>query len=265
MNRNYLIVGNPVEHSLSPKIHNFWFNKNNISATYKKETLSESKLENLVKRIKKGDISGVNVTVPFKQKIIPFLDKLSDLAKKTQSVNTLYKEDDLVIGDNTDVYGFSQSILNHNISLKNKDALIIGAGGVVPSVITALEDLSIRKIYIKNRTQEKLLKLKEIFNNINPLEWDQEIDCNIVINATSLGLNPDDKLDLNFDNLKDEIIFYDTIYNPPMTNFLKNAKEKGHIIINGKSMLLLQAQKAFEIWTGIKPKIDEKFLNYLDD
>ncbi|WP_440930295.1 shikimate dehydrogenase [Candidatus Pelagibacter sp.] len=265
MNRNYLIIGNPVEHSLSPKIHNFWFNKNNINATYKKETLLESKLENLVKRIKEGDISGANVTVPFKQKIIPFLDELSDLAKKTQSVNTLYKEDDLVIGDNTDVYGFSQSILNQNISLKNKDALIVGAGGVVPSVITALEDLSIRKIYIKNRTQEKLYKLKEIFTNINPLEWDQEIDCNIVINATSLGLKPNDQINLNFDNLKNKTIFYDTIYNPPVTNFLKNAKEKGHDIINGKLMLLLQAQKAFEIWTGINPKIDEKFLNYLND
>ena len=91
MNKNYLIIGNPVEHSLSPKIHNFWFNENNINADYKKETLTESELENLVKRIKEGDISGANVTVPFKQKIIPFLDKLSDLAKKTQSVNTLYK------------------------------------------------------------------------------------------------------------------------------------------------------------------------------
>ena len=265
MNKNYLIIGNPVEHSLLPKIHNFWFNENNINATYEKETLSEGKLENLVKRIKEGNISGANVTVPFKQKIIPYLDKLSDLAKKTQSVNTLYKEDGLVIGDNTDVYGFSQSILNQNISLKNKDALILGAGGVVPSVITALEDLSIRKIYIKNRTKEKLLKLKETFTNISPLEWDQEIDCNIVINATSLGLKPDDQINLNFDNLKNEIIFYDTIYNPPLTNFLKNAKEKGHVIINGKLMLLLQAKKAFEIWTGINPKIDEKFLNYLND
>ena len=265
MNKNYLIIGNPVEHSLSPKIHNFWFSENNINANYKKETLSESELENLVKRIKEGDISGANVTVPFKQKIIPFLDKLSDLAKKTQSVNTLYKKDDFVIGDNTDVYGFSQSILNQNISLKNKDALIVGAGGVVPSLITALEDLSIRKIYIKNRTQEKLLKLKEIFTNISPLEWDQEIECNIVINATSLGLKSNDQINLNFDNLKNKTIFYDTIYNPPVTNFLKNAKEKGHDIINGKLMLLLQAQKAFEIWTGINPKIDEKFLNYLND
>ena len=265
MNKNYLIIGNPVEHSLSPKIHNFWFNENNINATYKKETLTESKLENLVKRIKQGDISGANVTVPFKQKIIPSLDKLSDLAKKTQSVNTLYKKNNLVIGDNTDVYGFTQSILNQNVSLKNKNALIIGAGGVVPSIITALEDLSIGKIFIKNRTHEKLLRLKETFTNINPLEWDQEIDCNIIINATSLGLRPDDQIHLNFDNLKNKIIFYDTIYNPPLTNFLKNAKGKGHVIINGKLMLLLQAQKAFEIWTGINPKIDEKFLNYLND
>ena len=82
MNRNYLIIGNPVEHSLSPKIHNFWFNENNINSVYKKETLTESGLENLVQRIKEGDISGANVTVPFKQKIIPYLDKLSDLAKK---------------------------------------------------------------------------------------------------------------------------------------------------------------------------------------
>ena len=265
MDKNYFIIGNPVEHSLSPKIHNFWFNENNINATYKKETLSESKLENFVKRIKERDISGANVTVPFKQKIIPFLDKLSDLAKKTQSVNTLYMKDDLVIGDNTDVYGFSQSILNQNINLKNKNALIIGAGGVVPSIITALENLSIGKIYIKNRTYEKLLGLKKTFTSINLLNWDQEINCDIIINATSLGLKPDDQINLNFDNLKNKIMFYDTIYNPPVTNFLKNAKEKGHVIINGKLMLILQAQKAFEIWTGIKPKIDEKFLNYLND
>ena len=265
MNKNYLIIGNPVEHSLSPKIHNFWFDENNINSVYKKETLTENMLGNLVKKIKEGDISGANVTVPFKQKIIPFLDKLSDLAKKTQSVNTLYKKDNLVIGDNTDVYGFSQSLLNQNISLKSKNALILGAGGVVPSLITALKNLSIGKIYIKNRTHEKLLELEKKFTNINPLEWDQEIECDIVINATSLGLKSDDKINLNFDCIKNKIIFYDTIYNPPMTNFLKVAKEKGHVIINGKSMLLLQAQKSFEIWTGINPKIDEKFLNYLND
>ena len=123
-NKNYLIIGNPVEHSLSPKIHNFWFKENNINSLYGKETLTENNLESFVKRIKKGDIDGVNITVPFKQKIIPYLDQLSDLSKKTQSVNTLYKKDNLVVGDNIDVYGFSQSILNKKINLKNKSALI---------------------------------------------------------------------------------------------------------------------------------------------
>ena len=85
-NKNYLIIGNPVEHSLSPKIHNFWFKENNINSVYEKETLTENNLESFVKKIKKGEINGVNITVPFKQKIIPYLDKFSDLSKKTQSV-----------------------------------------------------------------------------------------------------------------------------------------------------------------------------------
>ncbi len=265
MNKSYFIIGNPVEHSLSPKIHNFWFKENNINSVYEKETLTEDKLEVFVQKIRKGDINGANVTVPFKQKIIPYLDELTDLSKKTQSVNTLFKKDNSVVGDNTDVYGFSQSILNQNINLQNKKALILGAGGVAPSLITALEDLSIGQIYIKNRTFEKLLKLKVTFERIIPLKQDEENEYDIVINATSVGLKKDDKINFSFDNLKNKIIFYDTIYNPPMTNLLKVAKEKNHTIINGKSMLFLQAQKAFQIWTGINPKINEKFLKYLDD
>ena len=265
MNKSYFIIGNPVEHSLSPKIHNFWFKENNINSVYEKETLTEDKLEVFVQKIRKGDINGANITVPFKQKIIPYLDELTDLSKKTQSVNTLFKKDNLVVGDNTDVYGFSQSILNQNINLQNKKALILGAGGVAPSLITALEDLSIGQIYIKNRTFEKLLKLKASFERIIPLKQDEENEYDIVINATSVGLKKDDKINFSFDNLKNKVIFYDTIYNPPMTNLLKVAKEKNHTIINGKSMLFLQAQKAFQIWTGINPKINEKFLKYLDD
>ena len=265
MNKSYFIIGNPVEHSLSPKIHNFWFKENNINSVYEKETLTEDKLKIFVQKIREGDISGANITVPFKQKIIPYLDELTDLSKKTQSVNTLFKKGNSVVGDNTDVYGFSQSILDQNIYLQNKKALILGAGGVVPSLITALEDLSIGQIYIKNRTFEKLLKLKKTFERIIPIKLDEENEYDIVINATSVGLKKDDKIDFNFDYLKNKIIFYDTIYNPPMTNLLKIAKEKNHTIINGKSMLFLQAQKAFQIWTGINPKINQKFLKYLDD
>ena len=265
MVKNYLIIGNPIEHSLSPKIHNYWFKENNINSVYKKKFLEKNQLADLTKEIKNGNIDGANVTVPFKQEIIPYLDKLSDLSEKTQSVNTIYKQDNKIIGDNTDAFGFSQSLKSNNLDLQKKNILILGAGGVVPSIICALEELPVNQIYIKNRTYEKILKLKDNFKNIIPLKWDDEINCDIVINATSLGLKPSDEININFENMTNNVIFYDTIYNPPLTNLLKEAKKKGHKIINGKLMLLFQAQKAFKIWTGIEPEINEKFLNILDD
>ena len=120
MVKNYLIIGNPVEHSLSPKIHNYWFKENNINSVYKKKLLERNQLGDLTKEIKNGNIDGVNVTVPFKQEIIPYLDKLSDLSEKTQSVNTIYKQDNKIIGDNTDAFGFSQSLKFNNLDLQKK-------------------------------------------------------------------------------------------------------------------------------------------------
>ena len=160
MVKNYLIIGNPVKHSLSPKIHNYWFKENNINSFYKKKILEKNQLGDFIKQLKGGNIDGANVTVPFKQEIIPYLDNLSDLSKKTQSVNTIYKQDDMIIGDNTDVFGFLQSLKFNNLDLEKKEILILGAGGVVPSIICALEELLVNKIYIKNRTYERILKLK---------------------------------------------------------------------------------------------------------
>ena len=120
MTKKYFIIGNPVSHSLSPKIHNYWFEQNNINAVYEKKEISENELKDVVNDIKNEKIHGINVTVPYKQKIIPFLDKLSDSAKKTESVNTVYKSDNMIVGDNTDIYGFKESLINQNIYLKDK-------------------------------------------------------------------------------------------------------------------------------------------------
>ena len=263
MSKKFLILGNPVKHSLSPKIHNFWFKKYNIDAIYEKKEAKEIELPDIIKEIKEGKIDGANVTVPFKQKIIPHLDDLNERSKNTKSVNTIYKNGNKIIGDNTDIYGFTQSLKNHSLNLLNKIALIIGAGGVAPSIITALENIGVKKIFIKNRTYKKIENLKKEFPRIELLEWDKHINFDIVINATSLGLKEEDEINLNFDDLNGQKIFYDTIYNPPMTNFLKKAKEKEHTIINGKLMLFLQAQKAFEIWTKILPELNEEFLEHL--
>ena len=265
MTKKFCVIGNPINHSLSPKIQNYWFKQNKIESIYEKRLLQESELDKFIKSIKDEDISGVNVTVPFKQKIIPYLDKISDLSKRTQSVNTIYKKNNLLIGDNTDVYGFVQSIKAHGINLENKDALILGGGGVVPSIISALEILSIRKIFLKNRTFDKIKELKKRYPSVELIDWGNMVNFDIVINATSVGLKKDDKIDLNFDNLEGNKIFYDTIYNPPMTDFLMKADQKGHVFVNGKLMLVYQAQKAFEIWNNFLPEINDDFLNFLKD
>ena len=136
--KKYLVIGNPIEHSLSPLLHNFWIKKYGVNAIYEKKFLEKNDIEKTLNDIRESKTEGINVTVPFKRQVIPFLDHLSDTAQKTHSVNTIFKRQNKLVGDNTDVYGFSQAIKLTNFNLKNKKALILGAGGVVPSIILAL-------------------------------------------------------------------------------------------------------------------------------
>ena len=128
----YFVIGNPIEHSLSPKIHNFWIKKNNIKAIYDKKKIEENEINNFIQDIKQQKIIGSNVTVPFKKTVIPYLDKLSLEAEKTQSVNTIIFRDGNLIGHNTDIVGFAKAIENMNYNMKRKKVFILGAGGVVP-------------------------------------------------------------------------------------------------------------------------------------
>ena len=136
--KKFLVIGNPIEHSLSPELHNYWIKKNNINAIYEKQKLNEDQLEQYISQVKDNRIDGINVTVPFKKTVIPYLDELSDEAQSTQSVNTIYKKDDKIIGHNTDIFGFETSIKKAEYYLENKEVLILGAGGVVPSIIFSL-------------------------------------------------------------------------------------------------------------------------------
>ena len=261
--KNYLIIGKPISHSLSPKLHNYWFRENKIDCHYDKISPAEDEIKIIIEKIKNKEIHGINVTVPFKQTVIPFLETLSDTATKTNSVNTIFIKNEKIHGDNTDVYGFEKSILNNKINLENKSALIIGAGGVVSSIILALITLKIKKIYISNRTIEKAHLIKDKFNSIEVVEWGNIKNCELFINSTSVGLKTSDHLGLNFNDLKGSKIFYDVIYNPVKTNFLLEAEKNGHTIINGRDMFLYQAQKAFNLWQNFTPEIDKKLIDYL--
>ena len=161
--KKFLVIGNPIDHSLSPKLHNYWIKKNKINAIYEKQKIENNDLEKLLFQIKEKKIDGINVTVPFKNSIIPFIDELTLEAKATKSVNTIYLENNRVIGHNTDIGGFETSIYKSNVDLANKKILILGAGGVVPSIIYALTKMKVSEITLSNRTKEKAENLKKHF------------------------------------------------------------------------------------------------------
>ena len=156
MMKKYLVIGNPIEHSLSPKLHNYWIKKNNIDAVYEKKQLKENDINNIISEVRNGKIDGINVTVPFKKSVIPFIDKLSFEANETQSVNTICKENNKIVGYNTDASGFELAVRKTNYDIKGKKVFILGAGGVVSSIILALKKIGASKITISNRTKKKL-------------------------------------------------------------------------------------------------------------
>ena len=269
--KKFLVIGNPIEHSLSPKLHNYWIKKNNINAMYDKKQLGENEIKGIINEVKNEKINGINVTVPFKKSVIPFLDELTQLAKETQSVNTIFKKDNKIVGDNTDVGGFKQSLEYINYNVKNKKVFILGAGGVVPSILKALEKLGAAKVYISNRTKEKAKNLENNYKtslDLETLDWGQSPDFDIIINATSLGLKNNDKIELDYNKHKPKFfgkkkLFYDVIYNPGKTNFLLKGEELGNETTNGKMMFICQAQLAFKIWHNILPKIDNETIELL--
>ena len=262
--KNFLVIGNPIEHSLSPELHNYWIKKNNISAIYNKEKLDIEDLEKLVLKIKEKKIHGVNVTVPFKKEIISHLDELTPESQSTQSVNTIYFNNNKTIGHNTDIDGFENAIKAIKFEILKKRILILGAGGVAPSLVFALNRMKASQIILCNRTKIKAENLKNLFKNLIVLDWGEVPDFDMIINATSLGLNSEDKINLDFSKIGKNKFFYDVIYNPRETSFLKTGKNLGSKIENGKKMFLYQAAAAFEIWHGIKPEINEEVNKILD-
>ena len=262
--KKYLVIGNPIEHSLSPKLHNHWFEKNNINAIYNKKQIKESEIKDIISELRNEKIDGINVTVPFKQSIIPFVDELSTQANNAQSVNTIYKENNKVLGHNTDISGFELAMRGKSYDIKGKKIFILGAGGVVPSIILALKKMGANKIILSNRTKKKAEQLKKNFSDLEIVDWGKVPEFNIIINATSLGLNKEDEIKLDYAGLGPNKLFYDVIYNPKETKFLSKAKQFGNQTENGKMMFIYQAHQAFTLWHKIMPKIDEETIKLLD-
>jgi shikimate dehydrogenase len=259
--KKFVVIGNPIKHSLSPFLHNYWFKKLKLNCEYKKLKINHSGIKNILNKVRREKIEGLNVTIPFKSRVIKFLNILKGDALKTLSVNTVYLEKKKLVGDNTDVYGFSYGILKQ-VKTKIKVAGIIGAGGVTPSIILSLIKSGVKKIYITNRTFSKLKPLKKKFGKIvQPVKWNEYPkvfgEAQILINATSLGLLGYKELRFDFNIFNKKINVVDIVYNPENTRFLNDAKKYGHRTFTGLNMFIYQAQRAFFIWNKKKPEVNK--------
>ena len=262
--KKFIVVGNPIEHSLSPLLHNYWIKKSGIDAIYDRQKLNEDELEQNILQIKEKKISGINVTVPFKKLVIPYLDHLSQEAKDSQSVNTIYKNENKVVGHNTDIAGFELGFKSTNYDIRNKKVFILGAGGVVPSIILALKKMKVSKILLSNRTKSKAEYLKGLFKELDIIDWGITPSFDMIINATSIGLKNDDGINLDYSSIDSNKFFYDVIYNPRETIFLKRAKLFGNKTENGKMMFIYQAHQAFTIWHKLMPIIDDEVIKLIE-
>ena len=157
-----------------------------------------------------------------------------------------------------------KSLKNTNYDIQNKKILILGAGGVVSSIVMGLKNLGANEITLSNRTKKNAENIKKIYPDLKIIEWGRISNFDIIINATSLGLKKEDKINLNLENISKNKLFYDVIYNPKMTNFLENGKKLGNKIENGKMMFVYQAQLSFNIWHNILPNVDNEIIELLN-
>jgi shikimate dehydrogenase len=255
----YGLIGHPVEHSLSPLIHNYAFNSLDLNCVYTVFDVLPEKLEEAVKGVKALGIRGVNVTVPHKEKIIEYLDVVSEEALKIGAVNTVVNEEGILKGYNTDVYGFIDSLIEAGEKIERRKAVVLGAGGASKAVCVALALDGIDSIIVANRSVERAKDLSEYIKkefkiscdycSINEVEEIPEID--MLINTTSVGMYPKVEDSPVSEKVVSKAKFvYDVIYNPLETVFLKYAKKNGIKYSNGLSMLLNQANYSFKLWTG---------------
>ena len=268
MKKLFGIIGNPIKHSLSPVLHKYWFDKYSLDADYSIIDVTNNNLTKIIEKIKDRSFTGINVTLPYKQKIINHIDKVVNDAEQTGSLNTVLVDGNKsVIGENTDVFGLQAAYLKEIDNNSSQKALVIGAGGVSPSVILSLQKSGIRNISLTNRTNEKCIFLKNRFSTINILPWknlQSEIkNFDIIVNATSLGLKGADDFEFIFSGTKNKVIYIDTIYNPLETKTYKYLKEEGKKVFNGLDMFIYQGQKSFYLWNKINPEIDDELVELL--
>ena len=267
----YCLLGNGIKNSLSPIIHNSFFQSNNLDGYYATLNVNSNDLQTILDTLRKLNFRGANVTIPHKTDIIPYLDSLDSLAHSVNAVNTVLYENEKLIGYNTDVEGFMKPLRKNIQRFDNKTAVILGSGGASKAVLYGLINANCKELIILNRTIENARQLVSKLNSDIPISChelnqktiDSLSDVDIMINTIPLHKT---NTILDFHSNLGIKLAYDLEYLPKETNFIKQMQSLNADLIYGYEMLLSQAKLSFQIWTGILPSdnsIDDKILSLL--
>jgi len=263
------IIGDPLEHTMSPVMHNAAFREMGVDYLYVPFTVKKEKLGKAIEGMRALNIRGLNVTIPHKVAVIQFLDELDDLADKIGAVNTIVNDDGVLRGYNTDATGFLQALLERGIEPRGKNVVVLGAGGASRAISFSLADRGAHLV-ILNRlleldwAKELASRISQTFTKeVKALKLDREnlagalSKADILVNATSVGMSPNiDETPVTSSLLKPDTIVFDTVYNPIKTRLQREAEEAGATTISGLDMLIWQGALAFELWTGLKAPVE---------
>jgi len=261
------VIGDPIEHTMSPVMHNAAFKNKGVDYVYLPFRVKKEELGKAIEGMRALNIRGLNVTIPHKVAVIRFLDELDPLAAKIGAINTIVNDDGVLTGYNTDATGFLQALLERGIEPKEKSVVILGAGGASRALSFILAERD-SKLVILNRTWAKAKicadRISEIFQGeATALKLDKEnlaaalSKADILVNATSVGMSPDiDETPVTSDLLRPNLIVYDIVYNPIKTRLQREAEVAGATVISGLDMLVWQGALAFEKWTGLEAPVD---------
>lgn len=259
MEKRFAVIGDPIDHSLSPNIHSAAFRELDIDCSYIAYRIPKGELEEGIEGLKKIKIDGFNVTIPHKVEMMKYLNKTDEACSLIGAVNTITNDNGVLKGYNTDMDGFLEPLKKKEISIVNTRVLLLGAGGAARAIVAGVAKCKAKEITIANRTITKADELAEFAKkigldataiNIDDVK-DSAKNYDVIINATSVGLQ-NEASPISLDGINQKTIVYDIVYMPMNTDFLKKAKEAGCTIIYGYEMLLGQAAQAFEIWHGIE-------------
>ena len=265
------VIGNPIAHSKSPKLHNYWLSKYKINGFYIPFSVTNDKLKTSIKSLIELGFSGVNITIPHKTSVLSFADSITDRAALIGAANTLYfSKSGKIHADNTDGYGFIQNIVDEipYYDFYDKTALIYGAGGSARAIASALLSSGVKEVGITNRTRSKAQIISENLGaKVSVVDWraapDTITKVDIIINATSMGMVGQPDFSQPISRAKKTALVVDIVYNPLITGLIKEAKKLKLKTVGGIGMLINQAVPGFEHWFQKKPQVDEEIRRFI--